>query len=133
MRKTLLIASIPLSFIGGYIIGRKKYKKLFHTVCDISKDEFEDYKETFEENRKLTIEISELLDKNISLDCENARLEEEIYCLESNKEDVDKIQIILKDFYTGVITRDEFIFAITELYKLNLMKMELENKAKNHE
>lgn len=131
MLKTLLFASIP-SFIGGYIIGRKKYKKLFHTVCDISKDEYEDYKEAFEENRKLTLKNMELLDKNISLECEIERLEEEIYCLENDKEDVDQIQIILKDFYTGVITRDEFIFGITELYKLNLMKMELESKAKNH-
>lgn len=35
MLKILLIASIPLSFIGGYFVGRKKFKKLWEKNLDL--------------------------------------------------------------------------------------------------
>lgn len=102
MRKTLLIASI--SFIGGCFVGRKKFKKLFETVCDVSKEEYEDYVSTFNENDKLWNENlsldeknSELWEKNLELDIENTNLKEKIDRLEIINNDYEKCLLDIRD------------------------------------
>lgn len=103
MRKTL-IASIPLSFIGGYLIGRKKFKKLFETVCDISKDEYQDYVSTFDENVKLYAENlwlevrnEELYDECFELKNENSNLKERLCELELLNNDYEKCLLDVRD------------------------------------
>lgn len=102
MRKTLLIASIPLSFIGGYLIGRRKFKKLFETVCDVSKDEYQDYVSTFDENDKLYAEILRLEERDEELYEENSKLYEENFELDfenSNlKERLCKLELLNNDY-----------------------------------
>lgn len=103
MRKTL-IASIPLSFIGGYLIGRRKFKKLFETVCDVSRDEYQDYVSTFNENDKLYAENlrleernEELYDEYFEIAFENSNLKEELCKLELVNNDYEKRLLDIRD------------------------------------
>ena len=101
MRKTLIV-SIPLSFIGGYLIGRKKFKKLFETICDISKDEYQDYVSTFDENDKLYTENLRLEERNEELYEKNSELYDEYFELENEnsnlKERLCELELLNNDY-----------------------------------
>lgn len=104
MRKITLIASGISMFIGGYFLGRRKFKKLFETVCDVSKEEYEYYVSTYNENDKLWNDNlsldrknSELWEKNLELDIENTNLKEKIDRLEIINNDYEECLLDVRD------------------------------------
>ena len=116
MRKSLLFASGAFIFATGYYVGRRKFKKLFDTVCDISKDDKDEYQELVKENIKLEFENTKLELKIDNLEDSIAELKDENALLLAGS---DVVSQSLHEWMYGEMTDTEFLHNIRDHYEVS--------------